>query len=445
MDQNYEDWDNDNNSVTSYYVTPPTSPIIQPVSNADETKNFSRNNVNINFSSLSDLMTDQISLWCNFSSTSQQPNQLQLNKDNDNDILISLNDDDDFSTTTNVNVNDDKLIFDNRINNNKFINNIGDNIDDMIKSVIIDDTFSNQDEVHRSNIGSVYTQPTHLKNLPTISTIPSSSLEYFNSLNISKPISSESSSSSSYSIQPQILSKIDISQCHFNYMNDVPPIMLNVNYQGDVAFLYKVGGDLDLNGGGEISCCINGMSDEISIPFNQLCGFKITSEKKIFIKFNPNFKRTYRHHLGGYPYLLDSTILHADPSGGKFNFLRSLTLIPFNSEDFSKLTNIESEIERLWFKKSGVRNEFAKDNRQKLYLTCVFPTERRALAVPMDSSYHKLLSLLESRFDLTIDNINLRFRNKRGDVVVLKSDDCWEMAKNEAYGKNLARLELQIW
>ncbi|CAG8732218.1 144_t:CDS:2 [Gigaspora margarita] len=97
MDQNYEDWDNDNN------ITPPTSPIIQPVSNADETKNFSRNNVNINFPSLSDLMAEQISLWCNFSSTSQQSNQLQLNKDNDNDILISLNDDDDFSTTTNVN------------------------------------------------------------------------------------------------------------------------------------------------------------------------------------------------------------------------------------------------------------------------------------------------------------------------------------------------------
>ncbi|KAF0534965.1 hypothetical protein F8M41_009757 [Gigaspora margarita] len=363
-------------------------------------------------------MAEQISLWCNFSSTSQQSNQLQLNKDNDNDILISLNDDDDFSTTTNVNVNDDKLIFENRINNNnnnnnKIINNIGDNFDDMLKSVIIDDTVSHQDEVHRSNIGSAYTQPTHLKNLPTISTISSSSLEYFNSLNTSKPISSKSSSTSSSSsslILPQILSKIDISLCHFNYMNDAPPIILNVSYQGDMAFLYKVGGDLDQNGGGEISCCINGMSDEISIPFNQLCGFKITSEKKIFIKFKPNFKRTYRHHL-----------------------------------DFSKLSNIESEIERLWFKKSGVRNEFVKDNRQKLYLTCVFPTERRALAVPMDSSYHKLLSLLESRFDLTIDNINLRFRNKRGDVVVLKSDDCWEIAKNEAYGKNLARLELQIW
>ncbi|CAG8603366.1 4222_t:CDS:2 [Dentiscutata erythropus] len=288
MDQNYEDWD-DSNSVTSYYVTPPTSPIIQPVNNADETKNFFRNNANINLSSsLSDLMAEQISLWCDSSSTSQQPNQ--LNKDND--ILISLNDDD-YSTTN-------------------------------------------------------------------------------------------------------IVSKVDISQCHFTYMNDSHQTIINASYQGDLAFLYKVGGDLNLNGGGEISCCLNGMSDEISIPFDQLCGFKISTEKKIFIKFKPNFKRT-------------------------------------------------SEIEKLCFKKNGIRNEFTKENRQKLYLTCVFPTERRALAVPMDSSYNKLLLLLESRFNLTIDSINLRFRNKRGDVVVVKSDDCWEMAKSEAYGKNLARLELQIW
>ncbi|CAG8451665.1 9615_t:CDS:2, partial [Dentiscutata heterogama] len=287
MDQNYEDWD-DSNSVTSYYVTPPTSPIIQPVNNADETKNFFQNNVNINLSSLSDLMAEQISLWCDSSSTSQQPNQ--LNKDND--ILISLNDDD-YST---ANVNDDKLIFDNRINNNK-TNNIGDSIDDMIKSVIIDDTVSHQDEV-RHNVDSVYTQPTNLKNLPTISTISLTSLEYLTSLNTSKPttssetLSSSSSSTTTTSIQPQIVSKVDISQCHFSYMNDSHQTIIYASYQGDLAFLYKVGGDLNLNGGGEISCCLNGMSDEISIPFDQLCGFKITSEKKIFIKFKPNFKRT---------------------------------------------------------------------------------------------------------------------------------------------------------
>ncbi|CAG8717030.1 15895_t:CDS:2, partial [Racocetra fulgida] len=160
----------------------------------------------------------------------------------------------------------------------------------------------------------------------------------------------------------------DISQCQFGYTNDAYSTIINANYRGDVAFLYKVGDDLNLNGGGEISCCLNGMSDEVSIPFNQL-----------------------------YP-----TILQTDPSGGKFTSLRSLTLIPDASEDSSKLPKIESEIERLWFNKNGVRNELAKDNRQK------------------------------SRFSLAMDNVNLRFRNKHGDVVALKGDDCWEMAKSDA-------------
>ncbi|CAG8446100.1 5187_t:CDS:2 [Scutellospora calospora] len=349
---------------------------------------------------------------------------------------------------------DDKLnnnIF-NDIITDKFEFNIGDKID--VNNVIIGDTdpkpidqisVSPQNMIHH-DVNSVYTQPIQLKNLPTISTLSSTSLEYLTSLTTSKSssgtLSSSSSSTNTTSVQPQILSKVDITQCHFVYENC--STIINAKYQGDLAFLYKVGDDLNLNGGGEISCCLNGMSDEISIPFNQLSGFKILNEKKITIKFKLDFRRTYRHHLGGYPYLLDPTILHTDPSDGKFNSLRSLILIPYDSEDSSILEKIENDIEKLWFKQNGVRNELAKDNRQKLYLTCVFPTERRAIAVPMDSTYQKLLIILETRFNMTMDNLILRYRNKRGDIVVLKGDNCWETAKNEATGKNLTRLELHI-
>ncbi|CAG8699623.1 1401_t:CDS:2, partial [Racocetra persica] len=197
----------------------------------------------------------------------------------------------------------------------------------------------------------------------------------------------------------------------------------------DLAFLYRIGDTIQSQGGGEISFCLNGMSDEISIPFNQLTGFKITNDGKINLRLKPNFQRTYRLHLGGYPYLLEPTISTSDPTNGKLHALHSLLLAPDRSGKLSILTDIEIAIEKLWFRRHGVHNELVKDT----------------LSYPIDFPYHRLLLDLETRFNLPASNINLRFKNSRGDMIGLKDEETWRLAKSEAYSKNLIRLTIYIW
>ncbi|CAG8511660.1 11850_t:CDS:2 [Diversispora eburnea] len=243
------------------------------------------------------------------------------------------------------------------------------------------------------------------------------------------------------------LIKIDITHITFEYINGKPLVNLPAQHSGDLAFLNKTYNDNNtFNDIGDISICFNNMSNEALIPIDQLCGFKIGNDGKIFLRLKPDFEVIHHLHLGGYPYLLDPTILDNDPtSDGKFNQLISVILIPYNpTRDFSKLSDIESKIERVWFRTQGIRNELQKEG-QKMYLTCVFPTERRAMAIPTDSPFHRLCLDLESRFELDSNNLNLRFRNKNGELIGLMDENSWKLARSEATGKSLIRLEIHIW
>lgn len=80
-----------------------------------------------------------------------------------------------------------------------------------------------------------------------------------------------------------------------------------------------------------------------------------------------------------------------------------------------------------------------------MYLTCVFPTERRAMAITTDSTFHRLCLDLESRFNLKPNKLSLRFRNKSGDLVGLKDENSWKLARSQASGRSLIRLEIHIW
>ncbi|CAG8620070.1 12004_t:CDS:1, partial [Dentiscutata heterogama] len=119
------------------------------------------------------------------------------------------------------------------------------------------------------------------------SQIPNSQQEFLNnssSIPMSSPSfdylasieTSKSASPSPLFCQPQNLLKIDIIQCQFEYFGGKPSAVINSKYLGDLAFLYRIRDSMQSEGGGEISFCLNGMSDEVSIPFNQLTGFKIT-------------------------------------------------------------------------------------------------------------------------------------------------------------------------
>ncbi|CAG8532301.1 4470_t:CDS:2 [Racocetra fulgida] len=220
----------------------------------------------------------------------------------------------------------------------------------------------------------------------------------------------------SLSCQPKELAKLDIIQCQFEYFGGKSSTVINSNYIGDLAFLYRIGDTIQSQGGGEISFCLNGMSDEISIPFNQLTGFKITNDGKINLRLKPNFQRK-------------PTISTSDPTNGKLHALHSLLLAPDRSGKLSILTDIEIAIEKLWFRRHDVHNELVKDT----------------LAYPIDSPYHRLLLDLETRFNLPASNINLRFKNNRGDMIGLKDEETWRLAKSDAYSKNLIRLTIYIW
>ncbi|CAG8512403.1 10927_t:CDS:2 [Acaulospora morrowiae] len=226
------------------------------------------------------------------------------------------------------------------------------------------------------------------------------------------------------------LIKIDIIQCQFIY-NGKPPSSLKARYRGDLAFLYRSYDNYV--GGGDVSICIESMSIEAAIPISQLCGFKITNDGKINLKFILDFQVNYRHHLGGYPYLLEPTTLKSDPTDGKFDKLLTAFLTSYDSVEPSKLYTIETNIETQWFRRHG------------LYLTCIFPTERRAMACPTDSSLHKLCLDLETRFNLRSSKLNLRYKNKNGELIGLKDENDWVLARREASGKSLLRLEIHIW
>ncbi|CAG8656493.1 7388_t:CDS:2, partial [Acaulospora colombiana] len=211
------------------------------------------------------------------------------------------------------------------------------------------------------------------------------------------------------------LIKIDVAHCQFKYRG-TSPHSLNSRFPGDLAFLYKSRDNYE--GGGEISICIERMSIEALIPINQLCGFKITGGGKINLKFNRNFQVKFLRHLGGYPYLLEPTILEEDPTG-IFDNLLSVVLASYGSVELSKLSAIEKNIETEWFHKCKVCNEVDRVDGQK--------------------------ENLKTRFDLKSSKLNLKYKNRNGELIDLKDEDSWELAKNEAYGKNLVRLEIHIW
>ncbi|RHZ87635.1 hypothetical protein Glove_33g50 [Diversispora epigaea] len=94
----------------------------------------------------------------------------------------------------------------------------------------------------------------------------------------------------------------------------------------------------------------------------------------------------YHYNLGGYLYILDTGYPMND---GKFKLINFCLIIPH------KIFHIRS---KNWFRTQGTRNKLLKE-RQKVYLICGFPTERKAEEIPADSLFHRLCLDLESRFE----------------------------------------------
>nr|CAG8438614.1 3842_t:CDS:2 [Entrophospora candida] len=209
----------------------------------------------------------------------------------------------------------------------------------------------------------------------------------------------------------------------------------------------------------EISICLNGTKDEIVIPADQLLGFKIINNLNnfnndlnenhknknksknviynILLKFKPNFKRMYQYHLGGFPYLLDPTVTDDDPTNGKLDQSSFVNLVTTNQNTNElSLKLIESAIDTSWFQKYQLENEsIIEDDNQNIYITCVFPTERRAISFPIDASFNQLLKKLEQRFGTKIFKY-VYYKNCNNDMIMLSDEAHWKLAKNELIGGN---------
>ncbi|RIA97947.1 hypothetical protein C1645_751230 [Glomus cerebriforme] len=229
------------------------------------------------------------------------------------------------------------------------------------------------------------------------------------------------------------LIKIDLIQFEFSYPTK-PQSSIKSNESGDMAFLYHCNKNI-------ISVCFNKMQCEAAIPLNQLTGFCITSDEKILIKLKKNYQHYFSHHLGGFPYLLDPTPMDYDPTNNKFDKAQSLLLTPPSSERLLTLSSLESRIDRLYFCKHGIHNDVITEDGLKMYITCIFLHERRAIAFPFSGTFHKLLDVMESRFGKKSPAIHYR---KNNESIEIKNDGTWRAVKDKAIGKKLLRLELHI-
>ncbi|GBC06830.1 hypothetical protein RclHR1_07070012 [Rhizophagus clarus] len=229
------------------------------------------------------------------------------------------------------------------------------------------------------------------------------------------------------------LIKIDLDQFEFSYPTK-PQSSIKSNELGDMAFLYRINKNI-------VSVCFNRMQYEAAIPLNQLTGFCITDNGKIFIKLKKNYQHYFGHHLGGYPYLLEPAPMNYDPTGNKFDRAQSLLLTPHPTERLPTLSSLGSKIERLYFCKNGIHNEANTEDGLKIYITCVFPHERRAIALPVNAPFHELLAVIENRFGKT----SIPRYGKNKEWIEVNNDESWTIVKDQAIGKRLLRLELHIW
>ncbi|CAI2177638.1 16358_t:CDS:2 [Funneliformis geosporum] len=224
------------------------------------------------------------------------------------------------------------------------------------------------------------------------------------------------------------LIKIDLIQCQFVYPSKNQS-SIKTTEAGDMAFLYRCDQDV-------VSVCFNKMQHEAAIPLSEIIGF-CTNEGKILIKLKKSYQHSFKHHLGGFPYLLDPTPMIYDPSNNKFDGAQSLLLFPHSLKP-SALTSLELRIERLYFMKHGIRNEAINDDGPKVRCKA-----NESIAFPINAPFHRLLIVIESRFGKK--SPTLSYLIGRDDLIPINNDETWQKIKAEASDDNpLLRLELHV-
>ncbi|KAF0373308.1 serine-enriched protein [Gigaspora margarita] len=244
------------------------------------------------------------------------------------------------------------------------------------------------------------------------------------------------------------------------------------------------------------------MEYEITIPLNQIIVMKITKDQEIAIELKRNFKKSYYHYSKGNGNSPIITIC-SDPTNGKLNDAVYILFKPMHWVENNTLLMVEAGMQRLRFNLArGTDDESNSRVKQdvlisssgsladsqtqppisqpramemedlllsftesepgilysdvnnistihdnevtKFYITCVFLTERRAILFSQEGSFNQFIEHVQQRFGLSFSFNNIYYKNKVDEMISLKDDEDWDVAKWEAEMEGTIRLNIYM-
>ncbi|CAG8804742.1 21479_t:CDS:2, partial [Racocetra persica] len=178
----------------------------------------------------------------------------------------------------------------------------------------------------------------------------------------------------------------------------------------------------------DICLCLNEMKDKVVIPLNQMTGFRVAEYKEIEVQLLNNFKRLYYHN---------NYEVKADPTNG---LLEGATSLIFTAPFVAQNTLIALESAIIKYKTDCYINAQVNSSSQ-MYVTWVLFVERGAVVVPYDISLSSLLSLVGNKFDLQLNSERISYKNGVGEMIALRDEEDWKVAKWEAKYEKKAGVE----
>ncbi|CAG8579956.1 1625_t:CDS:2 [Cetraspora pellucida] len=181
----------------------------------------------------------------------------------------------------------------------------------------------------------------------------------------------------------------------------------------------------------DICLCLNEMKDKVVIPLNQMTGFRVAEYKEIEVQLLNNFRRSYYHN---------NHEVKADPTNG---LLEGATSLIFTAPSVAQNTLIALESAIIKYKTECQINAQVNSSPQ-MYVTWVLFVERGAVVVPYDIPLSSLLSLIGNKFDLQLNSERISYKNGVGEMIALRDEEDWKVAKWEAKYEKKAGVEVHL-
>lgn len=246
------------------------------------------------------------------------------------------------------------------------------------------------------------------------------------------------------------------------------------------------------------------MKDEVSFGIKDVESHRITRDNSIIFRLKPRFSKFYYYHPKGFSFRSNCVPRDMDPTGGKLNGVTCIIFqssIPIERNDFELIDGwIRAMINRSKNSKYGDsrrmrHNDFYnrdnRDNRDKrdkrdsrdsrdsrdrnrvppitrvqngpakpddsldilpinydnamkkreLYITCIYPTQKRAIIYPSDGIFNHFQFHVKQRFGWKWER--MWYKNvKTGGWNTLNNEDVWASIKKQVMNKPVPRIEV---